>query len=764
MKLRHILGFFFAALFIYTLGCGGGDGTSSGGGSTGSDTFLSNLTVSPDAAFTDTATSITARITVAAEATTVTLEKVSTSDSSTATLVEALDSMYDDGDATTHADDIAGDLVYSALLSVDESSEGFIYVRANVDGEYSTIKTINLMDQMTDAQWTLYTSTAPTAVQDYYDTNGAAATVTHLNAGNIDGVKAGSAGVSEDGTGVWYVTENGILGGIMANEPDSSVTTESSADLDLGGRSVEDYEEFGEFVPSPQLFPSKSSQKYVMMATESIDENAIQSKAALYVGPYLWQVGAWDSYNSAWNLIKNSECPKFETTEIVNTTATSKTVTPESFKNWSNYGLAMITTHGDTWYNGLWSGWDDLWGDDAAQAAQWLNPWASDSSQVVFLTNYTVDDDTAKVYEKDLLMHRLALTASGTYAITPAFITYYNGTFPETIVFAAACRSAYNQTMSNAFINKGAGAYIGASDYVRAGWIQRWFAAMVGPDPTGYVTNSMLPLTTDTKELTNIREAYDDGLIQFGLTETTTAIHGTSAGGNGPYRAADDAPSNLSIFPADSAKNLNVPAIFNGGFEEGSAIGHQSSGDYRVVPALGAVTPQTGTYMGAITTGLGTYGSSLTESALSQNMCIPAGATTITFKYDFISEEPMCYVGSAYDDTFLVELMDPDDLTGDALVTGSTESVNGSTWTYLGGDYFSGGDAYSTPQTCTDEDGYTVRHDGTYHTGWTSGSIDVSAYAGNETAYTLRFRVYDQGDSAWDSAATIDDIQMNISE
>jgi hypothetical protein len=118
----------------------------------------------------------------------------------------------------------------------------------------------------------------------------------------------------------------------------------------------------------------------------------------------------------------------------------------------------------------------------------------------------------------------------------------------------------------------------------------------------------------------------------------------------------------------------------------------------------------------------------------------------------------MCWVGSVYDDTFTVSLLD----SADAVVTTSTtETVNTSSWVYLGGDYFHGGDDNSNPQTCTSETG-TVYSDGTYQTEWKSGIIDVSAYAGSATPYTIKFEVYDQGDSIWDSAATIDQVQMNV--
>ena len=121
----------------------------------------------------------------------------------------------------------------------------------------------------------------------------------------------------------------------------------------------------------------------------------------------------------------------------------------------------------------------------------------------------------------------------------------------------------------------------------------------------------------------------------------------------------------------------------------------------------------------------------------------------------------MCYIGAGYDDTFVVELLDPE---GTVLDTAVTESVDLSDWGFLGGDMFAGGDDYSTPQTCVDEEGNEVYGDGTFHTNWQNGSIDVKDYAGNAKPHTLRFRIWDEGDSVWDSAAAIDDVKLQYAK
>ena len=451
---------------------------------------------------------------------------------------------------------------------------------------------------------------------------------------------------------------------------------------------------------------------------EGADPDAVGSKAAVYVGPYLWDFGARDDYHGAWKLIQKSECPKFDTTEIKNASAAEKNVTPATFKTLSKYGIVVISTHGDNWYNGLFTEWKDLFGDKAATPApRWLNPFSSDMSSPMLLSGYKTTDDVAKTYESDLLWHRLAVSGSKTYAITPSFIRFHNGTFPDSIVYMSACRSAYNSDLADAFIAKGAGAVIGYSDYVYAGWAFRHGNAIFGPDPLNNVVNSMLPLTDPPKKpkVQSIKNAFDASVAEYGESTRLSAPHGAQGGtgANGAYDAADTDNPYIRLYPSDAKRNLNVPPILNGGFEKGSAIGWTSSGDYRALAAVGDVSAPEGSYMGLITTGLGTYGTELTESVLQQSMCIPANVTAITFQYDFMTEEAMCYIGAGYDDTFVVELLDPE---GTVLDTAVTESVDLSDWGFLGGDMFAGGDDYSTPQTCVDEEGNEVYGDGTFHT------------------------------------------------
>jgi len=55
---------------------------------------------------------------------------------------------------------------------------------------------------------------------------------------------------------------------------------------------------------------------------------------------------------------------------------------------------------------------------------------------------------------------------AGYFTITPLFIRALKGNFNNTVIIVMGCHSLYTESMADAFIEKGAKAYIGWSDYV----------------------------------------------------------------------------------------------------------------------------------------------------------------------------------------------------------------------------------------------------------------------------------------------------------
>ena len=140
--------------------------------------------------------------------------------------------------------------------------------------------------------------------------------------------------------------------------------------------------------------------------------------------------------------------------------------------------------------------------------------------------------------------------------------------------------------------------------------------------------------------------------------------------------------------------------------------------------------------MAIISTGLGSVSDSI--SHVGQTLCTKEGKLTVSFKYEFVSEEPMEYYGSAYDDYFSATIYINDSPTSLAY-----RSINNSSWSVIGGINFAGGDST------------------TYHTGWATVSKEMGDVKQGDIV-KLILKVGDKGDSIYDSAALIDDVKIEV--
>ena len=89
----------------------------------------------------------------------------------------------------------------------------------------------------------------------------------------------------------------------------------------------------------------------------------------------------------------------------------------------------------------------------------------------------------------------------------------------------------------------------------------------------------------------------------------------------------------------------------NGDFESNDSSPRywNYSGDVRILDSLGSYVHDNNLLF--MSTGIGSK-SDYNSSQVSQVFHIPENATTLTFSYNFISEEPMEWVGDEYDDEF----------------------------------------------------------------------------------------------------------------
>lgn len=665
------------------------------GGNTASDSltvahnpyleFLSTPVAEPDAIFVNEQTPVIFRIAIENNPN---LDKLSVEllqvdeDNN---IIETLTDLADDGNVD-NGDDIASDGVFSGKASLTETTEGFINLRISADTietpgtvtAYSEVFNLSVITHITDAEFTTAVNIPDTTKQKYDEfeeddkDTAAEKTVEWLETQP----EVSQAGISESGLGVWYVLDSGILGGIILN-PEGTRGGERptyAPKRPLTKTNVD-------YKASQYLF--HSGKELLKIQSLSASEPEVGSNKVLIIGPFHTEFGATSEGNDLVTMFEDSECPSFDVDSINDAAANVA-----AFKTLSNYGIISIISHGDTFYSGILSLWQEVFG------------WSWWGAQVIILTGEKATEAAKAAYEKDLKKGRLVITNGGYYAVTPAFISYYNNSFPDSIVHAGSCRSMYNNSMSSVFIGNGAKTYTGYTEYVLS----------------SYAKNTAIKYWESLISSKTTSEAFND----------TVAAHGSNDGGA-------DNPAYIRM-AGSSDLVISAEGILNGTFEEGNINGWTEAGDVRVIPYLGPLSPPEGVYMSIISTGLGSILDS--DSYIEQTFCIPAGATTLSFDYNVVSEEPMEWVGTQYDDQFQVSLV-----TQNGTTVIAYESINSSAWTSVGGIDFFGGD------------------DTTFMTGWKHVTFDVSALAGTEPV-TLIFNTWDLGDSIYDTAALIDNVKI----
>jgi hypothetical protein len=138
--------------------------------------------------------------------------------------------------------------------------------------------------------------------------------------------------------------------------------------------------------------------------------------------------------------------------------------------------------------------------------------------------------------------------------------------------------------------------------------------------------------------------------------------------------------------------------------------------------------------MAVISTGLGSVSDS--KSSIKQSICYGKSGGNLKFDYNLVSEEPLEFIGSAYDDRLSVYIT----VNGKKTKIMS-KGVNDSKWNKVQGIDFEGGDS------------------STYQTGWKTVTYSLKN-VNSGAKVVLLFEIKDVGDSAYDTAALIDNIRV----
>lgn len=336
----------------------------------------------------------------------------------------------------------------------------------------------------------------------------------------------------------------------------------------------------------------------------------------------------------------------------------------------------------------------------------------------VMCTEEIVNDENRQKYTADLNKERISIVTTTTgeteYWVFPSlFEDHYNSnSFTNSFIFSECCEffgydNQYNDDFANVFINLGAKAVVGYHNSVLAEYSRDFIKKCVDELIAGKT----------------ISEAFNAAIKKHGANDGALLN-----------------PATPNLRGKKEAKLIEKELI-NGSFEDPSALKYwKYEGDVRIITKLGELTPQDKSKMAILTTGLGSmeagYLAVEEGSLMKQTFVIPQGAKTLSFRYDVVSEEPMEYYNSQYDDKFIASLI-IDNKTSEQIVM---KTINSSTWYAIDNINFEGGD------------------DTTYHTGWETATINVEKYQGKMV--TLKFLVYDVGDSKWDTATLIDDVRI----
>lgn len=637
--------------------------------------------------------------------------------------------MHDDG---ILPDEIDSDGLFTSNVSVDTTNTGFKYFRAKVvkpsGTYYSETVTIWITTPSTNAQAQAAIDLANLVKNRFAQLTGSGKTPNQAMAIILAEIKllpiVGAAGGGDSFNGLWWITEDGILGGFstQSGQQKGGGNGGQESNREVRRTLAELASEMAGSTANPALVSYYSTKDlyYVsqmsilpsVLAVQNSDPNRVRTSDSIILSPYINNpvngpdFGSGDDFFGPWQfLIQNgSLCSQKATKSVVNDG--SLVVSLDDFKSVGDYGLVHLSTHGDNLYNGLLSLWEDKWGTN--------NFLYGYLSLVVFDSGLKVPQNTDGTFditghEADLAAKRIALFPDGTIFLTPQFFQHYLGHMPNSVVIFSACRSSYNSSMADAFLAKGAGAVFGYTDYVS----------------TGYAKNTTTEIYTKLiSEDKTVKEAFDSAVSKFGAND------------------ADNDPAALTLFGNNDLKRYGGE-ISNAGFEDGGLSPWHSMGDGRLIGQLGNFSPVEGSRMGIVSTGLGFT----TESgSLTQNFCMPANAQDLKFSWNYSSEEFVEYCNSVYQDTFTVSLCELDPNTEaplgcQTLFFKNVDSLCGSV----------------SPV------GFSFDQGGVYSTGWLNQTIPVPASMVGKTV-KLTVSAGDVGDSIYDTAVLVDGFEITKTE
>jgi hypothetical protein len=438
----------------------------------------------------------------------------------------------------------------------------------------------------------------------------------------------------------------------------------------------------------------------------------VGNRAAFCGSPTAAALGDQDEAKAVAAMLGASACPAFEVGAFAD-----EGVTLERLAAMRRAGVVVLATHGTTFD-------ENSSGTPALDAHEFM------------LTGEVVTPEARAKYELNLKTQALGIGPAGAdgkqrFLMSSKFIRTL-GRFPGSIVYAGACRSFYAGEFATAFLEAGAGAYLGYTDVVKSAFAYQTGKAFFECLLTNKTTGECWDPTLDDGGSTEERGVKRDGDTIVAVTRK---------------------PAHLKMLGrTDLTLAATASGLTNAGFEETEDSGASSVaprtwlrvGDARAMTALGGYVPAEGARMGLLSTGLGF---TQTNGELQQTFCVPAGVKTLSYDWNFISDEFKSYCGDPeYQDNLRVTLQERGAAEPQVVQAVKIDDLCDTV----------GPSLFAVPDVnYMDMDGMS------YATGWKrSAAFDVSAFAGSGKPVTLRFTLADKGDSIYDTVVLVDGLKL----
>ncbi|NQT72470.1 MAG: hypothetical protein HQ553_06830 [Chloroflexi bacterium] len=420
--------------------------------------FDGTLMMTPDVAYVGEDRVITATIYLTdtdTDPTDVKLMKVET----TATEVV---SMLDDGACATgeclgdaSGDEIAGDSVYTGRFTSSETSDTTVVYRVVVglasssDSVHSEKFELMTTHHLTDAkldELLIKQSGFQDQLEIAAEQGGVTEAIEKIIVELENDPEVAQVGINDSGQGIWIIYNDGVGGVLSLPLSDSKGSGQRTLDVPSQSESIEptsnrlvDYSSYEDY---PTIMANKYAQADVRLPNDYV--NSIKSNRTHAIAAQYFDWGDDDDIPMMIQQLRNSQRFDIKYTQYHALGAGEV----EDFKNLDDYGVILISSHGDSFFK------------RKARSGKGKLGWNRPGGIVVLNSNMIVTSINKLTYEDDLKKKRLVIWGK-TYGITPAFIEKYSDNFPNSLVYMSMCRSTWNTSMADAFLSGGAGAYLG---------------------------------------------------------------------------------------------------------------------------------------------------------------------------------------------------------------------------------------------------------------------------------------------------------------